>query len=148
MCLSVCCASPRRSIRVLDLEGNDLGKDGATGLGAALRHNSTLTDLNIRWGRIGFSAAGAQALATALAVNTTLASLDMTKCELGFTGACTGACRLYTRRRAHPAPQALTVDVPPPPTIWAVPRAFALSRRPPAAGRPIVPHGSLRVRVN
>lgn len=61
-----------------------LGPLGAKALSGALKVNSSLTNLNLRFNQIG--ASGAQALSDALEINTTLTKLDLSDNDISASG--------------------------------------------------------------
>jgi len=63
------------TVEVLDLMGNGGGDSGAVLLATALKGNTSLRHLNLRWSSIG--SRGAEALAEALKVNRTVKTLDL-----------------------------------------------------------------------
>ena len=73
------------TLRELNLEGNTIGAEGATALGLTLRHNATLTKLVLGFNNIGDG--GATALGLALQLNTTLTDLNLGENNIGDEGA-------------------------------------------------------------
>ncbi|MBW8308182.1 MAG: hypothetical protein K0M45_00830, partial [Candidatus Paracaedibacteraceae bacterium] len=73
------------ALKKLNLRFNQIHEAGAQALATALQHNNILTKLNLSWNQI--SEAGAQALATALKENTTLTLLNLWANQMGEAGA-------------------------------------------------------------
>lgn len=73
--LAALLAAPSSRLRRLDLDGNDIGDDGAESVARALATNDTLEELELS--RNGIGERGARALAAALAENGTLRELGV-----------------------------------------------------------------------
>ncbi|EQC34605.1 hypothetical protein SDRG_07928 [Saprolegnia diclina VS20] len=84
--------------RVLDLRGNRIQADGAVHLAAFLKHNDSVTSINLEWNCVGVLEHGLEALSAALAMNTTLTHLDLRNNSIGPDGATLLAAGL---RRNH-----------------------------------------------
>ena len=71
-------------VNVLDLNDCELREGGGQAIAAALRVNTTLTNLNLYRNELGEG--GGQAIAAVLRVNTTLTNLNLYRNELGEGG--------------------------------------------------------------
>lgn len=67
-------------ILVLNLQGNDIHRQGAQNLANALKVNTTLTSLSLADNSIGKG--GGMAFAETLQINITLEHLNLSNCEL------------------------------------------------------------------
>jgi Ran GTPase-activating protein (RanGAP) involved in mRNA processing and transport len=73
------------TLTILDLSCNDIGDIGGAAIGDAIRHNSTLT--SIRLGSNNIGAVGASAVADAIRHNSTLTTLNLRSNKFGNHGA-------------------------------------------------------------
>ena len=73
-----------RTLTTLDINGNQIGSEGAKAIAEALEKNTTLKILNISDNKIGYK--GVQYLAVALEYNTTLTTFDISYNNIGDIG--------------------------------------------------------------
>lgn len=75
-----------RSLRVIDLKGNNLRSSGAEAVGIFLKKNTSVRCLRLDWNSLGLWGTGVGSLAQGLAVNQTLVLLDLRNNQISHDG--------------------------------------------------------------